>query len=213
MDKQKEHGGLVSSIILILLLVSSSIFGIWAFASRQSYKNDVDKKIAEAVIVAKKQAQQEDAEKYAKEEKLPLKDLQGPATYGSLHIKYPKIWSAYITGGSLINAYFQPDFLPEIGGANSLYALRVTISANQYSQEAAQFSSLATGGQSKVTAYSFPQVPNAVGIRVDGQIIGGKQGSMVLMPVRDKTIEIWTESNQYLNDFNESILPNVTFIP
>lgn len=213
MDNPKEQGGLASSIILTLLLISSLIFGLWAFMERQGYKNDVDKKIAEAVGVAKKQTQLEDAEKYAKQDQLPLKDLQGAATYGSLHIKYPKTWSAYITGGSLINAYFHPDFIPEIGGANSIYALRVTISGNQYNQEAAQFSGAAVGGQSKVSAYSFPKVPNVVGMRVDGQIVGGKQGSMVLMPVRDKTIEIWTESNQFLNDFNNSILPNVTFIP
>jgi hypothetical protein len=38
-------------------------------------------------------------------------------------------------------------------------------------------------------------------------------GTMVLLPMRDKTLEIWTESNDYLNDFNTYVLPNMTFAP
>jgi len=40
------------------------------------------------------------------------------------------------------------------------------------------------------------------------------QGSMVLVPLRDKTLKIWTEADEtYLKDFNENILPNYTFEP
>jgi hypothetical protein len=38
-------------------------------------------------------------------------------------------------------------------------------------------------------------------------------GTMVLLPMRDKTLEIWTEAPAYLADFNTYILPNITFSP
>jgi len=217
MDRLKQQGSAAGSFILILLLVLALIFGLWAFVSGQSYKNDANTKIAAAVATAQKQTQQADAQTAAQQEENPLKDFQGPATYGSLHIKYPKTWSAYITlndgGSNPINAYFQPDYVPDVGNGNSLFALRVVIDSNSYSQDVQQFASLATSGASRVTAYSLPKVPGVVGTRIDGQIINSKQGSMILMPLRDKTIEIWTESTQYLNDFNNNILPNVTFSP
>jgi len=207
---------MLSTIVLSMLLVITLTFGLWAFAGRQSYKNDVDSRINVAVTNAKKQTQQIDAQNYAQQAEQPLKDFQGPSTYGSLHIKYPKTWSAYINlndGSNPINGYFEPDYVPDIGSSTSLYALRVVITSNSYAQEMQQFSGSSSSGQSKVSAFSLKSVQGVVGSRIDGQIINNKQGSMILMPLRDKTIEIWTESGQYLNDFNNNILPNITFSP
>jgi hypothetical protein len=36
---------------------------------------------------------------------------------------------------------------------------------------------------------------------------------MLVIKVRDKTLEISTESNDYLNDFNNIILASLTFVP
>jgi hypothetical protein len=36
---------------------------------------------------------------------------------------------------------------------------------------------------------------------------------MVILPLRDKTLEISTEAAQYQPDFNTYVLPNVTFNP
>ena len=217
MNKLKQQGGVIATVLLSLLLVMTLIFGLWAFVGRQSYKSDADAKIAAAVAANTKQTQQTDSANFAKQSEQPLKDFQGPATYGSLHVKYPKTWSAYISlndgNGNPINAYFQPDYVPDINGGNSLYALRVVITPNPYSQEMQQFGGTSGNGTSTVSAYSLPSVPSIVGSRVDGVIINSKQGSMILLPLRDKTIEIWTESGQYLNDFNSNILPNVTFSP
>jgi len=46
-----------------------------------------------------------------------------------------------------------------------------------------------------------------------GQIINGKKGSMVMFPLRDKTLKVWTEADQFVGDFNNSVLPNLTFVP
>lgn len=211
MNKDMQRGSAISSAILSTLLFTTLIFALWAFAGRQSYKNDVDKKIAVAVAADKKVTQAADAQKAAEDAKQPFKEFAGPSTYGSLHVKYPKTWNSYVstTSGLPANVYFQPDFIPDIANPNTLFALRVIISPNAYSTEVAQFAA----STAAVSAYSLPNVPSVVGLKVDGAIVGGKTGSMVLLPLRDKTIELWTESPQYLDDFNNSILPNVTFSP
>jgi len=34
-----------------------------------------------------------------------------------------------------------------------------------------------------------------------------------VLPMRDKTIEIWSENAAALEDFNATVLPNLTFTP
>ena len=50
-----------------------------------------------------------------------------------------------------------------------------------------------------------------------GKIFQGRekvQGTMVIVPIRDKTLKVWTESNSvFLKDFNEAVLANLTFVP
>ncbi len=64
-----------------------------------------------------------------------------------------------------------------------------------------------------IKPYAFPSVPDVIGSRVDGQITQNKQGTMILVPLRDKTLEVSTESGQYQKDFETYILPNFTFSP
>jgi len=62
----------------------------------------------------------------------------------------------------------------------------------------------------------LPKVPSVAGTRLSGQIFSSSKaapGTIVLVPMRDKTLEIWTESNDYLPDFNTYILPNLSFSP
>jgi len=53
------------------------------------------------------------------------------------------------------------------------------------------------------------------GTYLNGQINQHDQdqrGAMVVIKVRDKTLQIYTESNDYLNDFNQ-VLSSLTFAP
>ena len=53
-------------------------------------------------------------------------------------------------------------------------------------------------------------VDSVLGARIDGEITTKRTGSVVLLPLRDKTLKIWTESNAYTADFDE-ILTNLSF--
>ena len=221
MSKSSESGLASSALIIVLLalvLVGSLAFGFWAFSGRQDYKNKADVKIAAAVKAAKEAQATELQKQFDEQSKSPTKSYQGPVTSGSIAFSYPKTWSAYIdesgTGDSStpVNGYFHPNFVPGVQESSS-FALRVQVVPNSYSEELKQFDSLVSERKVKISAYSAPKVSGIVGVRVDGQIINGKKGSMVMFPLRDKTLKVWTEADQFVGDFNNSVLPNLTFVP
>jgi len=55
------------------------------------------------------------------------------------------------------------------------------------------------------------------GTRLDGAInqtqTGAQNGSLVVIKIRDKTLKIYTESTDFVGDFNNVILSNLTFVP
>lgn len=207
---------LVTIVILAVFLVISLSFGIWSFLGRQDYKYNADTKVKTAVDANTKSVQAQDAKDYAESAKQPLKLFVGPEAYGSVHINYPKTWSAYVvtgTGGQPLDAYFNPDVVPSSQDINSVFALRLQVSTTSYNQTLTQYQGLQKQGKVTVAPYALPKNPNVVGVRIDGQLTQTKQGSMIILPVRDKTIKIWIESNQFATDFNNLILPNASLSP
>lgn len=209
---------LVSVILMTLLFLGAAGFGGWAYMSRQDYKDHTDAKIATAVTKNTVKVKAADAAQFAEDSKNPLQVYSGSDAYGSVKISYPKTWSAYVDGNTStpLDAYFHSDFVPATS-AKQTYQLRAQIVNRAYDRELSKFSTYISNGSVKAAAYSVPKVPSVVGTRLTGAIIPGSRtvtnGSMVLLPLRDKTFEIWTESTDYLNDFNTYILPNVTFSP
>lgn len=209
---------LLPLILAILFFLGTAGFAYWAYSSRQDYKNNTDQKISKAVALAK---QQEDTKKdadFVQQEKKPLETYSGPEAYGSLKVNYPKNWSAYVaeteTGSSMpIDGYFYPGTVPSTTNPNSTFALRVQVTQQSYSDTLSSFNGLVQSGQVTVKPYSLPGVPSVVGVRIEGQIVTNKSGSMVILPLRNTTLKVWTEASQFENDFNNNILPNLTFSP
>lgn len=219
---QKGSAGKSGLVLISLasLLVLSLVFGSWAYSKMQNYKNHSDKMIAVAVTAAETKATDVQSQKDAEAAKSPLATYNGPSKFGSIVIQYPKTWSAYVeTAGNdqaPIDGFFYPGVIPSITDPNSYFALRIQVQDQTYDQVASGFGS----GQQVTTsikAYSLPKVPNVVGIMVTGSVSSDsnapKTGTMVILPLRDKTLEIWTEGSQYLQDFNTYILPNISFSP
>jgi hypothetical protein len=82
-----------------------------------------------------------------------------------------------------------------------------------FDQEVRQFDGNVKAGKTKAKPYKPANVDNIVGLQLTGQIDSRQQGTMVLLQLRDKTIKIWTEGDDYKKDFFENILANLTFIP
>lgn len=214
-DRRGSIGVIVAIVLLALGLAGAAGFGIWAYLERTDYKDNVDKKVAEAVQKNTKKVQAEEAVKFAEEAKKPLKPFTGPAEFGSVKLMYPKNWSLYSAGAgaSPVNLYVHPDFVPIATGQSSVFALRIQVLEQNYDSVLQTYSGLQK--QNKVTVRPFALAKNQAnkGSRIDGQIAMGREGSVVLVPMRDKTFKIWTESNSNKADFDNIILPNVSFTP
>jgi hypothetical protein len=207
---------LIPLILLSLLFIGVGAFGYWAYTSRQDYKNNTDKKVAAAVQTNTIAVKAEDAKKFAEAAKQPLKDFNGPEAYGSVHISYPKTWSGYVVTantGTPLDGYFHADVVPGVVNSANTFGLRVQVLPQQYSAVVKQLNGPLQQKKITVTPYALPKVPDEIGVRVEGQIAQNKQGSMVILPMRDKTLKLWTEIAEYKADFDNNILPNVTFSP
>jgi hypothetical protein len=210
-------GALLTMIVFIVLFVGAASFGLWAFLGRQDYKNHSDQKSSVAAATATQKAQAADAVQYAEEAKNPLKPYVGPSQYGSVTVKYPKTWSAYViedgSNNQPVNDYFQPNVVPNISTITNAYAFRLQIIGQPYDQVLSQFSSSVQAGKLTVKPYSLPKVASVSGSRLDGQLTQTKQGSMVILPLRNVTLELSTEASTYEPDFNNIILANLSFSP
>lgn len=210
------------SAILAGLLVLSLIFGLWAFSALQAANKKANNSTSQAAAAQK--SQQDALKKYNDLLKQPYKTFKGPDNYGTVTFSYPKNWSAYVdsTGANEpINAYFYPDQVPSVQSGTA-FPLRVELLNSDYASVVAQYTPQVTQGSISSHAYMPPAMAKnpsvQPGIRLDGAIDQSStgttlQGSMVILKVRDKTLQIYTQVNSNLSDFNNVVLNSLTFVP
>lgn len=198
-------------IFAVIGFFSALGFGAWAFYERNDYKNNTDKKVEAAVVVAKEKLSTEKDNEFLEREKFPLVEYQGPAQFGSVKVSYPKTWSAYILNDNNGEYIFNPKFVS--ASKESPHALKITIEDTPYNDSITEYEGQVREGLLKAVAYSLPKVPSVVGIKVDGEVKEGKVESIVILPLRDKTIIIASQTPDRFRDFNEIILKNITFSP
>lgn len=219
--RMKSETGAINVLLLpllvaLILLIGVAVFGVWAFGSRQDYKDNVDAKIATAVTAAKAAEDKVKDAQFAEASKNPLKAYVGPAAYGTLSINYPRTWSGYVsdTGSDspFVDGYFAPGVVPDIQDEKSSFALRIQVLSDSYTQSLQDYQDQEAGKVS-IQPYALPKVPNVVGVKITGEIEPNHQGIMVILPLRNTTVKLWTEADSFTNDFNNIILPNASFSP
>jgi hypothetical protein len=219
--KRKWHWIFIIVIILLsMLLIAALVFGYWTYNSRQNYKNNSDKISAAAVKKANEEQKKVLEAQFEEREKSPYKKYISPAQYGALEIVYSKMWSAYVieqsnSSGTVVNGYFYPDFVPNVGDNDKInYSLRIQIIDSNYNTELNKYAQQVKKGTLKSTPFVPELVKGAtVGVRLDGQLEQNKRGAMVILPLRDKVVKIWSENQAALNDFNNIILKNLSYTP
>ncbi|HXH26829.1 MAG TPA: hypothetical protein VNG90_02955 [Candidatus Acidoferrum sp.] len=210
----RDERGLVNPlvivvIILALLVISSGGFGVWSYMNYVDQRDNVTQKVQDAVSAAVAKQSSTDAAKFAEEAKLPTVQFVGPSDLGSVKFNYPKTWSGFVASNTngAYQAYFQPGLVPPIS-TNSQYALRVSILGVPYDAILATFQNLMTNGSITAAAVT---AGGETGIRLEGKIESNVNGVMVIMKIRDQTLEIYTESRSFQPDFDKTILPSLTF--
>jgi hypothetical protein len=221
-ETRTGKGSLVTTVVLVLLLIAAIGFGGWAYSKMLDYKNNSDQKAAAAVASSKKQITDQLQAQFDQQSKQPYKTFTGSPTFGSITFNYPKSWSAYVDStdsNEPINGYFHPDVVPGVN-SKTAYALRVELVSDDYSQVLQNFQSSASQGGLTAKAYVPPKMQGAAnvtaGTYLSGQINPQDQtqiGNMVIIKVRDKTLEIYSESAAFADDFNNTVLSSLTFVP
>lgn len=216
--KRRVNILIVPVVALSVLLVASLGFGYWAFMGMQDYKNNSDKKVARAVEIAEQKTETAKDKEFVEKEKIPHKSYKSPDTIGGVAFEYPKTWSAFMTenkqtnGGTPLEGYLHPDVVPGLQSGTD-FALRTQVLSQPYSTAISQYESKVKSGKVKILPFKADKVQNVLGIRVEGEINKGQVSSLIAVPIRDKTLLVWTESTTYLDDFNKIILPSLSFTP
>ncbi len=218
---QNERGALnsllIPLIVVVLLFLGASVFAFISFSSPQDYKNNSDQKSAVAVAEAVKVADAKKTAEFIAASNSDMQPYNGPSAYGSLVVQYPKAWSAYVVeqnnGASNVDAYFNPDYVPSVTAQTSSFALRLRVVGQSYATLLQTFQGNIKTGKVTATPYAFPKVPSVVGTKLTGAIAPNKQGTMVLVPLRENVLQVWTESATATAVFETNILPNLTFSP
>lgn len=220
MKKLNQEGAvdawLLAFVVVLLMFFAALGFGFWAYSGMQDYKNNVEPKIAAAVEQAVSENTDKKDKEFTEKEKQPFRTYTGPSAYGSVAVTYPKTWNVYADesarSSNSVDAYFNPNFVPGLQSGNNV-ALRVQVVSMSYSDVVRTFESQVKNGKVTVVPYAVTKVPSVTGVRVDGEIVTKKEGAMIIVPVRDKTLKVWTEASQYIGDFNNIILPNLSLVP
>lgn len=212
-NNPNSQGNIVVVVILGVTLLLSLIFGFWSFTGMQDYKNNAQKKIDAAVEKQIKITSDEKDAEYAEKDKSPVKVFSGSATFGSVSVDHPKTWSVYQdnSSNSPVNVFFGPNFVSS--DKSALNALRIQVLESSYSQELDRLEKDVEKGLMTASAFRATKVPDVLGVRLDGEVSKDIKGSIILLPLRDKTIKIWTESEQFLPDFDNFVVPSISFVP
>ncbi len=204
------------TITMSVLFMGSLIFGLSMFVGKNDLQKNLDKKVQSQVGTAVKQAETKLQATQAELDKSPVKNYTGPATFGTASIDYPKTYSAYVdetsSGTTVVNAYFMPGVVPK-EDRTTTYALRMQVVQTSYDSLVKAFDTNLKAGKVTVKPFRAAKVNSVLGVRIDGEISTGKQGSLILIPLRDKTIRIWTEGKDYFADFDKYVVPSINFVP
>lgn len=206
---------LILIVFFVLLSLGASGFAGWAYTQMLDYKNNSDKKSAAAAEVAVKAESDRKDSEFIDKEKQPYKTYTSPTASGSVKINYPKTWSGYVAEdvqANPVDGYWHPDIVPGLQSKTS-YALRLQVSSRVYVEEVRMLDSLVKAGTVKVSPYVPKNVTGVTGVRVEGELEQGKKGVMIILPLRDKTIKLITESQDFVSDFDNIVLANLTFVP
>ncbi|MDT4850775.1 hypothetical protein FQZ97_849330 [compost metagenome] len=201
-ERGAVSGLLIATISLALVTAAAGSVAIWAYMNYNDQKNNVDSKIAVAVVEAKKQQADDDEKDFIIRDQQPLRQFTGPDDYGRLTFDYSKQWSVYVakdaTSGGAFEAYLNPGVVPPVS-SKAQYALRVTIEDKEYDSALATYAPLVKKGDLRSSAISANGVN---GTRFDGNFSKDIRGAAVVYKIRDKTVTLRTDADTFKPTFD-----------
>lgn len=196
-------------VLAVLVLIVASVMAVMYY-TKFVEQRDSNQPIIDAAVAEAEETQKEKLEtEFTEREKLPTKNYTSPAELGSVKLVFPKTWSSYIDASKAggMDFYAHPNYVPS---EDVNYALRMSVVDKPFATEIKSYDSAVKKGDLKAAAV---RVSGTTGTRLDGFLEKDQEGSMVVFPLRDKTLRVWTESKEFAADFDEIVLKGLTFVP
>lgn len=203
----------IALIALVSLLAIVGVVGfIWSYNEMTYFRDSSDEIAYRAAEDAKKQQYISDEELCAEKMKQPYKEFTGPADLGSITFNYPSTWSVYNvkSDNSGYETVFYPDVIPTVSKDTPL-ALRLEVINKNYEAELKTYDSDVKNG--KLKALPITTENKQEGVQFNGRVNEDYTSSFILLKLRDKTIRIQTDTDKFLGDFDDIILPSFEFLP
>jgi hypothetical protein len=212
---------LVTTIIFVVLAIGLGVGFGWSYLKMTDYKDNLDSKIATAIDSAKEEQKRVDTKQFDEDYKKPNNVYTSPANYGSVSFEYPKTWSTYVDNdgstGNAYKAYFNPVSVPPVKNTTP-YALRVTVVNSEIDTVLKSYEAKIKKGDLKSSpiklegAVDDPNDSYGKGTRIDGQFDKVINGSAVFFDIRGRTLGIFTDTDTFTGDFNNTILKTLKYL-
>ncbi len=197
---------LVTAIFMTFTTLALGGTSIYFISEYNKAKTTVDQQKADAAAAAREEQKQADEAEFVQRQKEPNRNYSAPLVLGALNISYPRNWNLYAEekpeAGLQLNLFWNPDLVQSENTYDGTYALRAILEKTVYNLAVAKRQSAVEKGE--LTAEPIT-VSGINGTRYRGRVAENHTGILVILPIRDKTLSIWTESIDYTNDFNTII--------
>lgn len=197
-SKAKTIGLIVS---VVCAVVFAGLFA-WAFMNYRAERDSVQQQINTAVQAALEEQAAELQAEFQAQLEADTVQFRGPDVLGRPIFAYPKNWSVYQETGSgrvQLDVTIHPKAITDTTAA---FALRFQVQDREYDSVLGSFQKRVEDGDATSKPASYGGVD---GVRINGEIGNNVFGTLVLLPVRDKTILFWTESDNYLSVYERAL--------
>ncbi len=195
-------GFITMSLLAVVLLILVLVFASRAFIN-QNKIDEALKKGQEEGTTAQKAF---DAEQLAKTQNSDLRTYTAPEAAGSFRVNLPKSWSLAVTpddGTNTISALAMPDF---VDTKLTQYALRFALIDKKFEDVKKQQDKKGSSSEVIVSGIKGTQYTGAISNKVTN-------GTLIIVPLRDKTFSIQTDDNAKYLDVYNAIVGNLHLNP
>jgi len=201
---QNGDGSIVAIISLAVVVVILGGVATWAIMSYNRERETVNQQIASAVEDARADQRAVLEDQFEEERNNPFRTYTAPSVFGGLSLDFPRTWNVYVEDGTRgrvqIDLTMHPEIVRDQQSEDDIYAFRMELQDRLFEQVNQSYQRDAERGNLDARAVT---ISGLEGVQYSGEVVRNKNGQLVVLPYRDKTIVMWTESNRFADDFEE----------
>lgn len=193
----------IMAVVMLILAIGLGALAIIYIGKFNKAQTNVNQQKNEAATIAKAEQKKIDEKEFAEAAKKPFRTYQAPGVLGAIKVEFPKDWNVYAVedenSQTQLDVYMYPGVVRAPQSTTEPYAFRIKLAQSLYTETLEKYQKDVEKG---ILTAKNVTVSGITGTRLEGQIEKGRTGVLILLPIRDKTLFLWTESNNYLNDYN-----------